>query len=118
MVEDEDSLRSLVRETLRRYGYDVVDASNADAALVAAAQSEPDILVTDIVMPGTGGHELAARMRESHPRAAILYMSGYTDDAIVRNALSRVGTLFLQKPFGAETLARKVREALDARRAA
>jgi len=118
VVEDEDSLRSLVRETLRRYGYDVVDASNADAALVAAAQSEPDILVTDIVMPGTGGHELAARMRESHPRAAILYMSGYTDDAIVRNALSRVGTLFLQKPFGAETLARKVREALDARRAA
>jgi len=118
VVEDEHSLRALMRETLRRYGYEVVDASSAAEALAAATLVEPDILVTDIVMPATGGHELAARMREQHPDAAILYMSGYTDDAIVRDTLSRAGTLFLQKPFGAETLARKVREALDARRAA
>src|SRR5207244_227964 len=61
VVEDEHSLRALMRETLRRYGYEVVDAGSAAEALAAATLVEPDILVTDIVMPATGGHELAAR---------------------------------------------------------
>jgi CheY-like chemotaxis protein len=117
LVEDEDAVRSLVRETLRRYGYEVTDAADADGARRALESSRPDILVTDIVMPGLGGHELAALVRERHPAIAVLYMSGYTDDAIVRSTLADPRSVFLQKPFGAETLARKVREALDARKA-
>jgi two-component system, cell cycle sensor histidine kinase and response regulator CckA len=115
LVEDEDAVRALVRETLRRYGYEVTDAADADEARDALESLRPDILVTDIVMPGLGGHELATLVRERHPTVAVLYMSGYSDDAIVRSTLADPRSVFLQKPFGAETLARKVREALDAR---
>ncbi len=72
-----------------------------------------DLLVTDVVMPGTGGRVLAGLLRQRYPRMHVLYISGYTDDAVVRSGLGTAADAFLQKPFTPEALARKVRELLD-----
>jgi DNA-binding NarL/FixJ family response regulator len=72
-----------------------------------------DLLLTDVVMPEMSGRELAERFTKLKPRAKVLFMSGYTDDAIVRHGVLSQGTAYLQKPFSPDTLARKVREVLD-----
>ncbi len=115
LVEDEESVRQLVRETLEARGYKVLEADNGETALqIAGQQTEPlHMLITDVVMPGMGGRELASNIRTSRPKTKILYLSGYTEDAVVHEGVLESGASFLQKPFTLQTLARKVREVLD-----
>jgi two-component system cell cycle sensor histidine kinase/response regulator CckA len=115
LVEDESALRSLGQEILRDQGYKVIAAgSGAEAlALARAHKGTIDLLVTDVVMPGMDGRELADRLGPIHPETRCLYMSGYTDDAVVRRGVREQGMPFLQKPFSIDALALKVREVLD-----
>jgi two-component system, cell cycle sensor histidine kinase and response regulator CckA len=112
LVEDEESVRQLVRETLEAKGYRVLEAENGEAALHAvASQSGPiHLLITDVVMPNMGGHELAERLLEERPTMKVIYLSGYTEEALVEGKID--GKAFLQKPFTLQTLSRKVREVL------
>jgi DNA-binding NtrC family response regulator len=93
----------------------VLEAENAAQALaVAAAHIGPiHLLVSDVVMPGGSGRDLARRLAESRPATKVLYISGYTDDAIVHHGMLEPGLAFLQKPFTPDALARRVRDALD-----
>jgi CheY-like chemotaxis protein len=116
LVEDDESIRRLMRESLRRLGYAVHEAADGASALeVADALGEIDLLVTDVVMPRMSGRELATRLLSRHPTLAVLYMSGYTDDTVIRHGVLEAGSLYLQKPFNLEALARKVRVVLGAR---
>jgi DNA-binding NtrC family response regulator len=116
VVEDSGSLRALASRILQRYGYSVLLAATSDEALRLCGEMGDTIqlLLTDVVMPGTSGPSLAADLTARHPGMRVLYMSGYTDDAIVRHGLLEGGVSFLQKPFAPDTLARKVRQVLDA----
>jgi CheY-like chemotaxis protein len=115
LVEDEASLRSLVRECLEASGYTVVEARHAAHALeIAEVHPAPlHLLMTDVVMPGMSGRELAERLAASHAETRVLYMSGYTDDAVVLHGVLAADVAFLQKPFTTDALARAVREVLD-----
>jgi signal transduction histidine kinase/CheY-like chemotaxis protein len=117
LVEDDPALRKMAAEVLRGTGYKVLTApSGADALQVAAKHRGPlDVLLTDVVMPGMTGRELAGQIAASHQRIQILYMSGYTDDAIARHGLRGQALRILQKPFTHDALVRHVREALEAR---
>ena len=114
LVEDEESVRELVRETLAARGYKVLEAENGESGLrVAEAHGDGiDILITDVVMPGMGGRELAKRLLQIRPTLGVLYLSGYTEDTILHQGVLGPGTAFLQKPFTLQNLARKVREVL------
>jgi two-component system cell cycle sensor histidine kinase/response regulator CckA len=114
LVEDEQSVRQLVRETLESKGYKVLEADDGEAALqiVSSYSGKIDMLITDVVMPGMSGRELSARLCELYPQTKVLYLSGYTEDAIVHEGVLDSGTAFLQKPFTLQTLSRKVREVL------
>jgi two-component system, cell cycle sensor histidine kinase and response regulator CckA len=118
LVEDEEAVRKLVRDTLYLCGYKVLEAEGAGRALATLEEyREPiHLLLTDLVMPHMSGKDLAQRLSPLHPETVVLYMSGYTDDAIVRNGILDTNTSFLQKPFMPKILAKKVREALDAKR--
>jgi len=117
LVEDDHRVRKLARELLTRNGYDVIEGADAeDAIRVAAAHPNPiDLLLTDVVMPGMSGRLLAQRLAEHHPHLKVLFMSGYTDDAIVHHGVLTPDIAFLQKPFTPSTFARAVRDVLDAR---
>lgn len=108
-------LRRLIRRTLESAGYDVVDASNGDAALkhLQSDALRPDIIVTDGVMPGLRVGELLRLLPSLAPAARVLIISGYTDEAVVRHGILDAGLPFLQKPFSPDALLRKVREVLD-----
>jgi PAS domain S-box-containing protein len=114
LVEDEESVRELVRETLKSKGYSVMEAGDGVAGMKAAEsyQGRIDILITDVVMPGMSGRELAQRVAAVRPQIKVLYLSGYTEDAIIHEGVLDPGTAFLQKPFTLHALARKVREVL------
>jgi DNA-binding response OmpR family regulator len=114
-VEDEESLRNIVREILEASGYTVIEARHAAHALeIAEGHPAPvHLLITDVVMPGMGGSDLATHLAASHAETRVLYMSGYTDDAVVLHGVLAAEVAFLQKPFTGEALARKVREVLD-----
>jgi CheY-like chemotaxis protein len=113
-VEDEDAVRRLVCVTLRERGYTVLDARNAEDALAIAAASPPfDLLLTDVVMPGLNGRELWDRLQRLRPGARVLFMSGYTEDEVLRRGLQGSGSAYLQKPFTPADLARAVRAAFD-----
>ncbi len=116
LVEDEDALRSLGRFVLQGAGYRVLEASDGKEALAVAAQYEGPIhlLASDVVMPELGGRQLAERLRTSRPGMKTLFLSGYTDDAVVRHGVLHETVHFLQKPFSPLGLTRKVREVLDA----
>jgi PAS domain S-box-containing protein len=118
LVEDEESVRQLVRETLEARGYKVLEAQDGEHALhlVSEHSSEIHMLITDVVMPGMSGRELSARLCASHPHTKVLYLSGYTEDAIVHEGVLEPGTAFLQKPFTLQMLSRKVREVLGTER--
>jgi PAS domain S-box-containing protein len=118
VVEDESGVRSLVCETLKSKGYNTLAAEGAAQALKIAEQYTKPIhlLLTDVVMPLTDGKELATRLSSLHPESKVLYMSGYTDDAVVRHGISDGGTPLLQKPFLPNALLLKVREVLRMKR--
>jgi two-component system, cell cycle sensor histidine kinase and response regulator CckA len=115
LVEDDETVRGLTRRLLVARGHTVVLASQGEEALQLAQRHAGRIhlLVTDVVMPGMSGRELADRMQALLPGIKVLFLSGYTDDAIVRHGVLEPGVAFLQKPFAADALARKVREVLD-----
>jgi signal transduction histidine kinase/ActR/RegA family two-component response regulator len=116
LVEDADMVRDLAREVLEEIsGYRVLEAANADAAFMICEkhQGHIDLLLTDVVMPGGSGSEVSAKVRALKPDIRVLYMSGYTDDAIVRHGVLEAGLNFIQKPFTPNALALKVREVLD-----
>jgi two-component system cell cycle sensor histidine kinase/response regulator CckA len=115
LVEDEPGVRELGECTLAELGYVVIVATNGAHAveLAAATTQRIDLLVTDVVMPGMNGREVAARLAATRPGVKQLFMSGYTDDAIVRHGILQSQVPFLQKPFTPSDLARKVRLVLD-----
>jgi two-component system, cell cycle sensor histidine kinase and response regulator CckA len=115
LVEDEDGVRRLAREALERQGYRVLTASSADDALhlVRTEGERIDLVLTDVVMPGRSGAELVQTLTEEREGLRVLYMSGYTDDAILRHGVLEAGVNFIQKPFAPNDLARKVRDVLD-----
>jgi two-component system cell cycle sensor histidine kinase/response regulator CckA len=117
LVEDEEMVRTLAREILEAHGYTVSEARDSTEALRICHMHSGSIhlLVTDVVMPGLSGRELAARLGPIHPETKVLYMSGYTDDAVVRHGVLNAGLAFLQKPFSGNAFLRKVREVLDSK---
>jgi len=115
LAEDDAMLRPLAKGLLERLGYQVLEAENAEQALAVAGghQAPIHLLLADVVMPGASGRDLARRLGETRPATKVLYVSGYTDDAIVQHGMLEPGLNFLQKPFTPDALARKVREVLD-----
>ncbi|MBZ5514969.1 MAG: response regulator [Acidobacteriia bacterium] len=115
LVEDEAAVRSLVHGVLEQGGYRVLVARNGEDALIVSEQHKGPIhlLVTDVIMPEMGGPELAEHLRPFHRAMKVLYISGYTDDAIVHHGVLGSTATFLQKPFTPDLLAQKVREILD-----
>ncbi|MEX2583729.1 MAG: two-component regulator propeller domain-containing protein [Gemmatimonadota bacterium] len=115
MVEDESALRRSTGRLLTRLGYGVLDAADGTAALtVARGYERPiDLLLTDVVLPGMSGRELADELRRELPDLKVLYMSGYTDDAIVDHGVLQAGVHLLQKPFDSDGLARMVRRVIE-----
>jgi two-component system cell cycle sensor histidine kinase/response regulator CckA len=118
LAEDAAAVRVAARQILERHGYTVLEApSGKDALNIAVKRQAPiHLLLTDVVMPEMSGRELAEQFAEFRPGAKVLYMSGYTDDAVVRHGILRDGIEYLQKPFSPDTLARRVREVLDSLR--
>jgi two-component system, cell cycle sensor histidine kinase and response regulator CckA len=114
LVEDEPGIRALVRKILRREHYAVLEAGSAEEAMNVAAAQEGriDLLVTDVILPGMNGRDLAEGMRESLPDLRVLYVSGFTSDESVRAGEFPPGSKFLQKPFTLSALVGKVRDAL------
>ena len=115
LIEDETMLRELIRDTLQESGYVVLEAAGGKEALRLVQQSAKPIhlLLTDVVMPGMSGREVAECLTKANPHMKVLYMSGYTDDAIVQHGILDEKTPFLQKPFTPITLERKVHEILS-----
>jgi two-component system cell cycle sensor histidine kinase/response regulator CckA len=115
LVEDEDSVRALARLILQKSGYRVIEARDGAEAFSLISQDPlVHLLVTDVVMPQMNGRELAQRLQMLHSNLKVLYMSGYTDDAIVRHGVLETHMNFLQKPYTGGSLTKKVREVLDA----
>ncbi|MFN8487950.1 MAG: PAS domain S-box protein [Caldilineaceae bacterium] len=117
LVEDEEPVRRLVQFVLQAQGYTVLEARDGQEALRVAEQHQAAIhlLVTDLVMPHMSGRQLADQLRQIRPNIGILFMSGYTDEAVIRHGLLEANVAFLQKPFNPAVLAHKVRELLDAK---
>ena len=116
VVEDEQAVRALTRMTLEARGYRVLAAASAAEALelVASHPGPIPLVITDVIMPGMSGGELAERVAALRPEARVIFVSGYTDDTIAHHGVLDPGVHFLQKPFTLDALARKVREVLDA----
>jgi nitrogen-specific signal transduction histidine kinase/ActR/RegA family two-component response regulator len=117
VAEDEQGVRALVSHTLRQHGYTVLEASHGLEALVISERHTKAIhlLLTDVVMPQLNGRELAERLLAKLPELQVLYMSGYTDDAVLRRGLIAPDTNFLHKPFTTSALASRVRQLLNMR---
>lgn len=114
LVEDEPGVRKLVRQMLVQHGYQVLEAGSGpeSLALVQRYPGRIDLLLTDVVMPQMNGRELAEQLRNLRPNLKVMYMTGYTEDTVVRQGIGATGVICLQKPFLPDTLARKVREVL------
>jgi len=115
LVEDEEMVRNLSREILQMNGYRVLSAANGEEACDVCERygGQIDLVVTDVVMPLMSGREVVEKISQKRPEMRVLYMSGYTDDAIVRHGVLDAGVPFLQKPFTPDSLARKVRELIE-----
>jgi two-component system, cell cycle sensor histidine kinase and response regulator CckA len=118
VVEDDESLRKLAIKALEKYGYTVLTAADGREALRTCQEYKDPIhiMVTDVIMPGISGKDLANRLTDMMPDMKVLYMSGYTDNVIVHHGVLEKGIAFLQKPFTPEGLARKVREVIEKRK--
>jgi two-component system, cell cycle sensor histidine kinase and response regulator CckA len=116
LVEDQDEPRSAIREILRRHGYTVLEAGSGPEAIGLSRRADAAIhvLLTDVVVPGMSGRQIGERLHEERLGLRVIYMSGYTDDAIVRHGMLEGGDVFLQKPFTADALLRTIRRVLDA----
>jgi two-component system, cell cycle sensor histidine kinase and response regulator CckA len=116
LVEDEEAVRGLLRNVLESEGYRVLETTSSDAALEKCRDYEGDIhlMLTDVVMPGMSGPELAERTAGLRPRMKVIFMSGYTDESIIRHGLLDLGVEFLEKPFTPDAVAWKLRDVLDA----
>ena len=113
VVEDDGGLRELTKRLLERQGYVVLIAATADQAIQLFEQNTSiDVLLTDVVMPGASGPELTRALADRKPGLKVIYMSGYTQDAIVRHGVLEPGVAFIHKPFTSDALARKIREVL------
>ena len=119
LVEDEEGVRRLVRDLITRQGYKVLEAHSGEEALNVLAKhtGKIDLLLTDLVLSNMSGRELSERLRSERKDLKVIYMSGYTDDALLHAGMLSEGALFIQKPFTATLLAQKMRELLDAQRA-
>ena len=115
LVEDADPLRVMIHEILDEAGYTVLECADPEEALrrVSTLDASVRLMLTDVVMPGLSGPDLAKRVRIARPEIKVLFMSGYTDEAMGLHGVLAAGTQFIQKPFTADALIRKVREALD-----
>ena len=114
IVEDEAMIRGNVRECLQQLGYRVLEAENGEAALRVCDDSNGkiDLVLTDLVMPGMGGYELAGQLAKRHPAVQMLFMSGYTEDSAARREILSQGSAFLQKPFSVADLSSAIHYAL------
>jgi hypothetical protein len=115
LVEDEEAVRELLKKVLARQGYTVLEARHGrDALLVSERHKGPiHLVLTDVVMPEMGGRELVTQLRASRPETRVLYISGYTNDEVVRRGIAESDGMFIQKPFSSDDLVRRVRELLD-----
>jgi two-component system cell cycle sensor histidine kinase/response regulator CckA len=115
LVEDEDDVRELIGGYLTSQGYSVVSANSGEDAVERFREcpDAPSLLISDIIMPGMNGRVLSDRLRVSYPELKVLYVSGYTDDALTPNSPLPHGTYFLQKPFALSALASKIRDIVD-----
>jgi len=115
VVEDERAIRGLLQRVLKPLGYQLRIAANGTEALALAALAPVELLITDLVLPGINGGEVADRVLLQWPKAKVLFISGFTDDGIVRQGLVQAGSHFLAKPFTTEQLSEAIRSALDER---
>jgi two-component system cell cycle sensor histidine kinase/response regulator CckA len=117
LVEDEASVRGVTREVLEAEGYRVVEAEDAIDGIRVCEQfrGKIDLVLTDVVMPGMNGRDMARKLTERHPYLKIMFMSGYTDNPVLREAFSDCRTVYLQKPFTVQTLCGKVKDMLAGR---
>lgn len=113
IVEDEEMLRELAREILEAAGFGVRVAGAAEAALILAAERPPRLLITDIMLPGLGGKDLAERLRSRHPELNVLFVSGHPRHEVLGRDDLSPGTGFLQKPYSREALLAAVARALE-----
>jgi DNA-binding response OmpR family regulator len=115
VVEDESSVQGVIEKVLSGNGFRVLLACDGSEALRVSGEHEGpiDLLITDLVMPGMGGREVASRLETARPGLRVLFMSGYTENAISHHGVLDAGLDFIQKPFRSDALLRKVREVLD-----
>jgi PAS domain S-box-containing protein len=115
VVEDDEEVRKLTVQMLKKQGYRVLEAANGSETLIICGQQKEPIhlILTDVVMPGMSGRELVNHLTPLYPEMKVLYMSGYTDNAIVHHGVLEEGINYIQKPFTPDSMARKVREVLD-----
>ncbi|HEY0254784.1 MAG TPA: response regulator, partial [Kofleriaceae bacterium] len=113
LVEDDDAVRGFAKRGLTRLGYTVVEASNGEQAMELAARSEVQLLLTDVIMPGISGPELAAKIRGERPTLKVMFMSGYTRNALEPNMLEQGRSHFVEKPIAIATLGHALRDLLD-----
>ncbi|MBN2322914.1 MAG: PAS domain S-box protein [Spirochaetes bacterium] len=115
VVEDDEIVRKTAAAILSGYGYNILEAESGEKAL-RIGETKVDLVLTDVVMPGMNGRELSEKLIDRFPGMRVLFMSGYTDDAIIRHGVLEKGMPFIQKPFSSRGIARKVREVMDAKR--